>query len=538
MRLREYQQNLLDQITAIKGGNILAVLPTGAGKTVLFSKLVALRGVPTVVNAHRHELVVQISVALAREGLRHAILGQRSAISAAVIAQRAELGAVLYDPDASTVVASVDTLARKTPRELGAWALSVQLYVQDEAHHILRSNKWGKAAALFPNAQVLGVTATPVRADGRGLGSHADGIFDHLVIGPSGRELIDARHLSQYRIFAPRTADLDLSDVEIGSTGDYKPPQLQLAIRRSRVVGDVVEQYQKLAPGLLGVTFVTDTTTGAEIADAYRAAGIPAECVTHKTGDAERAAILARFRRREVLQLINVDLFGEGFDLPAIEVVSFARPTASYGLYAQQFGRALRPMPGKGAAIIIDHVGNVLRHGLPDAPRVWTLDARDRRAAKDKAPLIPIKACTNCTAVYPREKIACPLCGWVEVPVQRNGPEWVDGDLYELDAETLDRLSWGKALRDQPAAEYRESLLRRGCPQIGAAALTKKHIENQEAQAELREAILRFGGAAQAHGISDRESWKRFYIQFGVDILTAQGLRAKEARELKERIEE
>ena len=149
-----------------------------------------------------------------------------------------------------------------------------------------------------------------------------------------------------------------------------------------------------------------------------------------------------RFRNREILQLVNVDLLGEGVDVPAIEVVSMARPTQSYGLYSQQFGRALRPMEGKTHAIIIDDVNNVLRHGLPDAPRTWSLDRREKRSRGAIDDAIPLRTCLNgaCLAVYPRTNRTCPNCGFFSPPTIRSAPEFVDGDLLELDPEALARL--------------------------------------------------------------------------------------------------
>ena len=239
------------------------------------------------------------------------------------------------------------------------------------------------AAALFPNSRGLLVTANTERADGKGLGRHADGLADTLVEGPGMRDLINQGYLSDYRIFAP-PSDLNLDGVEIGSTGDFKQNQLKLRIKKSHVVGDVVEHYKRLANGKQGITFATDVETATEIAAQFNAAGVPAEAVSAKTPDRLRVEISRRFERGEIKQLVNVDLFGEGYDVPAVEVVSMARPTESFNLFCQQFGRSLRILEGKTGAIIIDHVGNVMRHGLPDAYQAWTLDRREKGKRKKK----------------------------------------------------------------------------------------------------------------------------------------------------------
>jgi len=538
VKLRPYQQELDDGIVAAwrEHRNVLAVAPTGAGKTVLFGHRIREHSGACVAIAHRQELVAQISIALARESVRHRIIGPTGVIRWVNQLHMQELGQSFYDPGAQCAVAGVDTLLRRAD-QLTAWRQQVTLWVQDEAHHVLRGNKWGKAAALFPNARGLGVTATPVRADGRGLGEHADGLFNAMVEGPSMRWLINAGYLTDYRIFAP-PSDIDLTGVTLGANGDYSAPQLKKRIQKSHVVGDVVEHYCRNAPGKLGVTFATDVETATEIAARFNAAGVPAEVVSAKTPDNVRAAILARFRRREILQLVNVDLFGEGFDLPAIEVVSMARPTQSYALFAQQFGRALRIMDGKEIALIIDHVGNVARHGLPDAPRVWSLDRREKRASRGGDPdVLPVKTCDACTAVYEVYHKACPYCGHVIVPIARTGPEFVDGVLSELDPDTLAKMRGEVEAVDAPASVIAQKVANSGAGRLAALGAANRHKERQEAQGKLRDAMAWWAGYQQALGRDLRESQVRFYHAFGVDVMSAQALSRKDATALAGKIQ-
>jgi len=423
-------------------------------------------------------------------------------------------------------VAGVDTLIK---RDLGSWAEQVTLWVTDECQHLLAANKWGKGVSLFPNARGLGVTATPVRADGRGLGRGSDGLIDYMVQGPTMRELVEAGYLTDYRIFAP-ASDINLANVPVSdTTGDFSAPALRDAAKRSHVTGDIVENYMKIAPGKLGVTFCVSVELAGETAARYRAAGVPAEMVSANTPELERAAILRKFARRELLQLVNVDLFGEGFDLPAIEVVSMGRPTASYGLYVQQFGRACRPMENKDRAIIIDHVGNVLRHGLPDAPRVWTLDRRERRARNKEELLQPVRVCPECTIVYEKFRLACPHCGHVPVPKSRAAPEHVDGDITELDPAVLARLRRESDVDAAPKVPYGANDAIRG-------AIMKRHRIWKESQRGLRETMALYGGWQKHLGRPQREAYKRFFVEFGVDVATAQGLPTSEATELNARI--
>ena len=527
IQLRPFQSDLRQAIYDqwVAGAkNVLAVMPTGAGKTVLFSDIIANTPGACVAIAHRQEIVTQISLALARNEVRHRVIGPKALASACTQLHLMELNRNYVDPMNRVAVAGVDTLIRM---DFEPWFNAVNLVVQDEAHHLLSKNKWGKAQAMFRNARGLGVTATPCRADGNGLGRHADGVMDSMVVGPSMRQLIDDGWLTDYRIFAP-PSDLDLRNVPISASGDFSPPKLSEAVHKSHIVGDVVQHYTRIANGKLGVTFAVDVEAAGEIAGAFKKAGIPAEVVSAKTPDNLRANILRRFRNRELLQLVNVDLFGEGFDLPAIEVVSMARPTQSFSLFAQQFGRALRPMKGKDHAIIIDHVGNVHRHGLPDAPREWTLDRRERRSAKNTDIVIPTRTCPQCTAAYERVRKACPYCFYAPEPSGRSSPEEVDGDLYEMSPEALAKL---RGEIDPPI-----KLPFGAAPEV-IGAIKKHHREREAAQAALRLVMSMWGGKWTVNGDTLSEAQRRFYHTFGVDVGTAQTLGRKEAEELKKRVE-
>lgn len=527
--LRPFQLKLEQDIHAAWNNgarNVMAVAATGAGKTTVFSSVIRNHRGPSIAIAHRHELVGQISLALARNEVRHRIIGQPALIRDCVAAHIADTGRSYYNANGHVGVASVNTLVKMPPET--PWFATVTLWVQDEIHHLLSKNLWGKAAALFPNARGLGVTATPVRADGKGLGRHADGLMDTMVFAPSMRTLIDDGYLTDYRIFAP-PSDLDLAGVGISAGGDYSPEPLREAVRKSHIVGDVVSQYLRIAAGKRGVTFCPDVASASDAAAAFRQAGVPAETVSAKTPAAVRSAIIRRFAAGEILQLTNCDLFSEGFDLPAIEVVSMMRPTLSFGLYSQQFGRALRVMEGKQHAIIIDHVGNVMRHGLPDAPREWSLDRRERRSRSTPDDVIPVRVCPECTGVYERAEhgLTCPYCGATAEPAGRSLPEMVDGDLYELDADTLARM---RSEIDAPPSSHPSPLIQR--------SLNARHRERCDAQTELRAAMAEWAG--RRDGRTDQATVRRlqreFFITFGVDVLSAQALGRAEAESLTERV--
>lgn len=530
---------------------VMGVLATGGGKTVIVGDAVKTWDAPTAVTAHRQELTGQLSLALAAEGIAHNVVtNDPKTLRAIVSAHVEDVGRSFINPTSEIRVVGIDTLVRMNA-DADPWFKRVRYYVNDEGHHVLRDNKWGTGYSMFPNARGFFPTATPIRADGRGLGRDADGFVDELIEGPGMRALIDMGFLTDYRVFCPEVK-VNLAQVHIsGATGDYNQHEVRKAVHAApELIGDIVREYLARAPGKLGVTFAVDVEHAREIAQAYQRAGVPAEVITSKTPDGLRRSLLRRFRAREILQLVNVDLFGEGFDLPAIEVVSMARPTESYALFAQQFGRALRLMidkahveqwgyytdaerlwlisqSSKPRAIIIDHVGNVLRHGLPDRPREWSLAARERGSSASDA--IPLRRCLNPKCAMPFERIrkCCPHCGAYPMPAERTSIEAVDGDLTELDPETL-RIMRGEVARiDGPAPVLSHLPI---AAQINAA---NHHAARQQAQAPLRHAIASW---AATYADDDSTNYRRFWFTFGVDVVSALALNAKDAAALETRI--
>lgn len=901
IELRYYQNDLIDGIEGhwnAGARNVVAVSPTGSGKSATMARLLKRHNVYSTAIAHRQELVSQIALALAKDGVPHKFIAPDAVRRNCIRIQEMELGYNTHDPLAKVAVAGVDTLIRLDPSD--QHLRRCELWGQDESHHVITTTKWGKAAEMMPNALGFGVTATPLRADGKGLGRHADGLFDAMVVGPSMRHLINEGFLTDYRIFAP-PSDVDLTDVKVSeATGDFNQDQVRKAVHKSHIVGDMISHYMRISPGKRAIAFVVDVEAATETAQAFINAGIPAASVSAKTPDLERAVTLRRFRAGELKILVNVDLFGEGFDVPACEVVIMGRPTQSYGLFCldpetevltpdgwvgsdgdlssviafdrstgetrgvvvtdyvkrplydeevmysldgphlnmmvsdkhnlvlkgrgktcvnwnfqtaedasrraglfcvpvsgnghfggadltddelrflgwflsdgclnrstnsvqiaqsvskfdhvqgianaimgcgmkfgahisrrkdcpethhdlivfsishgkprgrdkhlrgwgylskwidksipdcydtlnahqirvlletwnlgdgannhssldyikrtltittgdnrrmadrlqalcvqrglrcnisvstkdrdkplynchireasfatvagnnckdgsisgkkpykrsrlvisdqrpafvwcvtnplgtlitrrngkvaivgncQQFGRALRPVYGSGFdlstvagrrmamaaagkthGIIIDHVGNVLRHGLPDAPRDWTLDRRERRSRSAPNDVIPTRACPDCTAVYERTFSTCPYCGYKPEPAGRSLPEQVDGDLIEMDPAALAQLR-GEIERVDGQCYTPQNVERHV-----AGAIRSRHHERQQAQQQLRAAMNLWAGYwRDVHDATDSQSYRRFYMTFGVDVATAQTLGAKEAYDL------
>ena len=531
-KLRPYQQHLVDENKRLWSEGVrnpCTVLSTGGGKTVVAAELIRQEqqaGGYFAAIAHRQELVGQISLALARQGVMHDIVAPRSVIRFCSNMHVEEVGQSFYSQHAPGFVGGVNTVIR---RDLKRIKDAVSLVFQDECHHVLRDNLWGKAAALFPKANGLYVTATPLRADGKGLGRHADGIFDEFIFGPPMRQLIREGSLTDYKIFAPPT-DIDLTAMKYGSDGDFSRPELVKRAKKSGIVGDVVTNYGKYCNGSQTVVFVVDVEQAHEVAEMLKASGITAVALSANNTDAERQNAISAFKRKEIQVIVNVDLLGEGFDCPAIETVIMARPTASYGLYCQQFGRAIRLLDGKQFGLIIDMVGNVKRHGLPDAAREWSLDRREKRgkSANDGA---AVKTCSDCMGVYAVGPTTCPYCGHAAVASAGGRGELVlvDAELRELTPEELaDMRGEVDKLSREWDVPYSGSMVQK------MAAIS--HNKTVAAQRELRDAIALYAGAFRAMGVPDQMIHVQLFQTYGTNVSQAQVLRPKDANALKERI--
>jgi superfamily II DNA or RNA helicase len=410
IKLRPYQEQAVSEVRdSMKMGfrRTLLVLPTGAGKTVCFSYIaagVAQKGKRVLIIAHRRELLKQISKALRLAGVRHAVLDSK------------------YHgiPTANVVVASVFTLANRLKR-----FPAPDLIIGDEAHHFTPSSTWGKVVAAFPEARVLGVTATPERMDGKGLGL----MFDNMVVGPSVRELTDMGFLSPAEVYAPPAPDLKGVHTR---AGDYVKQELEALMGKAKVMGDAVQHYLKLASGRKAVAFCVSVKHAKELADAFKAAGVPAASIDGGMETEQRDGILDSFEKGGIDVLTSCDLISEGFDLPAVEVAILLRPTKSVGLYLQQVGRAVRIAPGKQGTIILDHANNTRVHGFIDDDREWELTAEQARKKKSQSESAePVRTCPECFAAH-RPTPVCPKCGHV-YKVKSRALEVEEGDLKKLE---------------------------------------------------------------------------------------------------------
>jgi len=568
--LRRNQAEFLEKIRAEwnKGNRaVFGIAPCGFGKTVCFSDLMARESGVCLAMAHRRELISQMSFQLARNGIRHRVIGPKSLIQKIVRKHMQKLKRSYYDPSARIAVASVDSIKLDDPV-----LKQCVLVIPDEGHHVLRENKWGRViSAMNENVRMFLPTATCFRSDGKGLGRHADGFGDAIVYADGMRQLIRDGYSLDYRIAMPESDYRRPDESEVGPSGEIRPEAARASVHRSkRIVGDIVEWYCKLAWGLLGLTFAVDIESAVEIAAKYKAAGVPAEVITGTTDPDYRDAVIERFERREVWQIVNVGIAGEGTDIPGVEVISMGAPTEAKGWFDQMFGRGSRLLitekqmqewdiytravrlaiiasSAKPSYLVIDHCGNVMRHLPPDSPRVHTLNRRDRRAKSAPSDDIPIRMCLFCAHPTPRHIRGCEHCKdrpfdpraladhlktcahcHEPEPAGRGKPEEVDGDPFELDAAAL------AALRGEIAAVMELPVLY-GPPQ-GRMAMQTRHHDRFAAQGELREVLTEWFAFWRVGDRSESECYRRFYFQFGVDYLTAQTLGAADANALAERV--
>lgn len=564
MILREYQTELVDQtqVNWAIGHKVVCIqLGTGGGKTAILSELINQHNGFVAALAHRDKLVEQLSLTLARAGIRHDIIASEK--TKRIIAKKhvKKLGQCFYVPGARCRVASAQTLVKA--KDLEKWQSQVTLWVVDEGHHLLRDNLWGRCIDKFTHPACLGLvmTATPGRPDGKGLGRHADGFVDVMIAGPAMRWMIDEGYLCDYDVVCP-PSDMRIAEAPKGSEGDYTLDQRREAARNSHIVGDVPKHYLKFAAGKSGITFCGDIETATATVAAYRAVGVSAELITGDTDPTIRDQIFERAETGQLNQIVAVDVISEGVDIPALQVGSFARLTASIITWLQQLGRLLRPIyaPGfdlstragrlaaiaaspKPRALLIDHIGGFVNPslGAPDKPREWSLDRREKRAKKEDDDDIPNKVCTNpaieCYFPYPRIFRQCPKCGYAPEPAGRSAPEHVDGDLFMLTPEALAALQ-GRVLDVAPdKATFEAEQLAKGASPLWLARHWDARMKSSNWQIALRESMDRWAGQLHAAGYADHEIQRRHYLQFGVDVLTAQGLEAKDAAALKERID-
>jgi len=475
--------------------SVLAVLPTGGGKTVVFTYIaqkMSLKQKKVIILVHRIELLRQTSAALAKFDVEHGIINPQ------------------YTPNFvnDVQVASVQTIIRRL-NYFAALAWKADAIIIDEAHHA-NSKSWTTIINFFtelnPDVKIIGVTATPIRGDGQGLGIGSGGIFQEMVVGPQVQDLINEGFLVKPRIFGP-PEKLDLSGVHT-SMGDYKKDELSRLVDKPKITGDAVDHYKELCPGAPAVVFCVSVEHAEHVAAQFRDAGFRFYAVDGTMDDDTRRTILGGLADGSVDGVCSCDLISEGTDIPAIGCAILLRPTKSKGLYLQQVGRALRPYEGKEYAFVLDHVGNTEAHGLPYQFQEWTLDGSTKKKRSGiQEVAIRVVMCESCFMQQEPTPV-CVGCGHVMKKPVDNTPKQVEGKLREI---TEADIQSKKANREVGMAKGMEALLKiakaRGFDEKWAKHVhdgRQKKIEKLAQEKELKK-IMKFGTEIPFEEISEIE---------------------------------
>ena len=411
MEQRIYQKEAIQNCRnafGIKKKSVLLVMPTGAGKTVVFSQIAKSaveKNNNVLILVHRRELVTQASKKLAAINVDHGIIAAK------------------FKPtDAPIQIASVQTLVRR----LDTTNFVPSLIIIDEAHHAV-AGSWEKILNHYPKAIRLGVTATPCRLDGRGLKE----FFDDLIIGPTISELVEQGYLSPHRVFAaPKPVSLDGLKTR---AGDFAKDELSERMKEYVIKGDTIEHWRKHANGVPSVAFCCDILHAEAVVERFNDSGIKAGIITGEMKNNDRDQVINDLSNGSIQVLVSVDVVSEGFDLPIIGCAILLRPTKSEGLYMQQVGRILRPQKNK-VAIVLDHVNSTRDHGFVDDVRNWSLNAkRKSKRENQKAPSVTV--CEKCFATYRPQRV-CPCCGF-EKEIARRKIRFEEAELIELKREEV-----------------------------------------------------------------------------------------------------
>ena len=432
---RGYQDEAVGSLRqSFANGNRRIVLqaPTGSGKTVIASHIIRgaeEKGKRIVFLAHRRELVMQCSNKLHDFDVKHGIIMSGEMPAEARMVQ----------------VASIQTLwARREKMSLP----KADIVVVDECHRSL-ARTYQQIMDLYPEALVLGLSATPARGDGRGLGH----IYTDMVCGPSIKKLIEDGFLVPIRVFAPSRPDLTGVKVRMG---DYVESELAQRMDRPELIGDIVENWARIAADRQTVVFATGVGHSIHLKERFRDAGVTCEHIDGKTPKDERDSILKRLADGSVQVVTNCMVLTEGWDCPAVSCAVMARPTKSLVLYLQMAGRIMRPAEGKRDAVIIDHSGAVHEHGFPDESVHWRLDTKGKKCKSEtqeerEEKQAQVITCDKCYAQYVGKK-SCPECGY-EQPRHGKHVHILDGDLGEVD-----RSNWVRGPHEYTGEEKRRYL--------------------------------------------------------------------------------
>ncbi len=423
--LRPYQEDGVQGIrnSLKKNKRVLYVLPTGGGKTETFiyiAERAMSMGKTVFFLVHKKNLVRQISERCKKYNLRHGIIAGGYSKQYYLPAQ----------------ICSVQTLKNRLSD-----VPVPDLIIVDEAHHS-NAGTWKAILDYYSEVYTLGVTATPIRTDGQGLGD----IFQDMVLGPTPAELVKMGNLvmPDYYTFKKLKG---LDNLKLDKHGEYNQKELNKLLEQSGLIGDAVKEYTKLAPGEPAIYSCVSIEESKKLANNFRDAGYTAEAVHGELKDEEIERIFKGLADKTINVVTFCDLISEGTDIPAVSVVGLCRPTMSMALYLQIVGRGLRPCEGKEKCIIFDHVGNFDRFGHPLKKRYWTLEGMKKKRKKKKEDEEKDEDdeyyfCESCYFLYEKTEECCPKCGLINEKKKRT-VKFSKG-IAVKDTTTLEELLNGK----------------------------------------------------------------------------------------------
>jgi DNA repair protein RadD len=398
--LRPYQDEVIaefDRTIAAGQRRIILVAPTGSGKTMIGSAIIksaVASWKSALVLSHRREIITHTSAKLRAFGISHGII-------------QAGFSPRPLEP---VQVASVQTLTQRAIRTDVMELPPAELLIVDECHHC-PAQTFQKIVDAYPEATLLGLTATPCRGDGRGLG----GIFQTIIECPQVAELINQGYLVKTRCYAPTTPNLVGVRIQ---AGDYVESQLAERMDQPKLIGDIVTHWHKYGERRRTVCFAVNVAHSLHLRDEFIRSGVRAEHIDGETPKPERDAALSRLASGEIELISNCMVLTEGWDMPEVGCCILARPTRKMGLYRQMIGRVLRPADGKTDAIILDHSGAVFRHGFAEDAVEWTLSPDHLAESKAHAARCEIGSksrlleCSQCGAIRVAGE-PCSHCGFL-----------------------------------------------------------------------------------------------------------------------------
>lgn len=427
MHPRDYQEEILANYEELIGKHrrIVVVLPTGGGKTV-----VAAERVKRAFLAGKRVLFL----ALAREQVQQAFDK-----FVAVGIPEDQIGVILAKDSRSNEHAPIQLAGLMTilARDFKRGDMpKVEVVVVDECHHAVAAS-YRKVLSCYPEAEVMGLTATPERYDGRGM---SEAGFDGLLVGATTMRLCSLGHLVAPRVWGiEREGLVNLKGIRADAYGDFAKGEAAARMNMSQIIGKHVEHYEKHGAGRAAVVYACTIEHARAIGGRFRETGHDVEFLfgEEHTTIADRERILSRLANAEPVVVLNVGVLMEGWDCPAAKVCIIARPTRSWTLHMQMIGRFLRPF-GTTVPTVLDHAGNVCRLGMPDAERQFRLVMPKREGTEKQAP--KAKECRECGAINALGVKECSDCS---APFgKRSEPEEIDGELVEYTGASREQLLW------------------------------------------------------------------------------------------------